>query len=294
MERKFFIVSNSFSGTGKAQKSLSKLKKRLDEEGFYYTVFLTPQSDQLDEFIEENIFSDSTDVVVIGGDGTLNAALNGIKSLDVTLGIISAGTGNDFVKTIDIGETLEEQIETIISGKPKTIDIGECNGRRFINGVGIGFDGQMVHDNIYKKSVLTGHAKYYALALKILGSYKSRPFKFIIDGQKIEERLIIMAIHNGTTFGGGFKLNPEGIINDGLFNVCTVGRIPGWKRFLKIGKLSFGTHGSMKEVKFYTAKNISVEPCPKTLNSHIDGEFFGEPPFEIRILPGLCKVRTRS
>ena len=294
MVRKFFIVSNSFSGTGKAQKALTKLIKRLDQEGFYYALFLTPQSEQLDEFIKENIFSDSTDVIVIGGDGTLNATLNAIKGLDVTLGIIPTGTGNDFVKTVNIGKSVDEQIETIVSAKPKTIDIGECNGRRFINGVGIGFDGQLVYDNIYKKSILTGHAKYYSLVFKILGTYKSRFFKIKIDDQEIEERLILMAVHNGTTFGGGFKLNPDGIIDDGLLNICTIGRIPGWKRFLNIGKLSFGKHDSLKCVKFYTGRKITIGPCDKTLLAHIDGEYLGEPPFEINILPSSCRVLVRS
>ncbi len=294
MDRKIFIVANSFSGTGKSPKALAKLKKRLKQEGIEHYAFLTPQSEELDEFIEENLIDDATDVVVIGGDGTLNATINAVKNINPTLGIIPTGTGNDFVKTINIGKTIDEQIDTIVSGKKKTIDMGDCSSRRFLNGVGIGFDGQLVYDNIYTSSLLTGHAKYYSLVFKILGTYKSRKFKFTIDGKPFDEQLILMAVHNGTTFGGGFKLNPEGKIDDGVLNICTIGRIPGWKRFLNIGKLSFGKHGSMKEVKFYIGKKITIEPCDQTLHAHIDGEYLGEPPFEISLLPQACNIWVRS
>lgn len=272
---------------------MARLKERLDKESYYYALFLTPQSENLAEFIEENLFEDATDMVVIGGDGTINTCVNVIFDQDITLNIIPTGTGNDFVKTINIGDNLDEYIETIISGKEHTIDIGDCNGRKFINGVGIGFDGQIVHDNIYAKSILTGHAKYYSLVLKILGSYQSRIFNFAIDGVEFEDKLILMAIHNGTTFGGGFKLNPSGIIDDGMLNICTIGKIPGWKRFLNVGKLSFGKHGSLKEVKFYTGKNITISGTYQLLHSHIDGEYLGVPPFKIKVLPKAIKLRVK-
>lgn len=137
MNRNFFIVANPFSGTGKAQNALMQLKKRLGEEYFYYEVFITPISKNLSVFIEDNLPKDTTDVIAIGGDGTLNAVLNAVHDKkNIVFNIIPVGIGNDFVKTINIGNTLAQQIETIISGKEKIIDIGDCNGRKFINGVG--------------------------------------------------------------------------------------------------------------------------------------------------------------
>jgi len=272
---------------------LSELTKQLDKEGLSHTLFLSPKSESLHESIEKSLPADTTDLVAIGGDGTINACLNIIYDKNIALGIIPTGTGNDFIKTIDIGSDLESHIETIVNGKARRIDIGDCNGRKFINGVGIGFDGQIVYDNIYSKSLLTGHAKYYSHVLRILGSYRSRLFIFEIDEKPIEEQLIIMAIHNGTTFGGGFKLNPDGIIDDGFLNICTIGRIPGWKRFFKIGKLSFGQHGSMKEVKFYKGKRVTIASNPKSLKAHIDGEYLGEPPFQIKIIPDAIGILVR-
>lgn len=294
MERKFFVVLNPYSGKGKSQVIWKLLKKRLDDLGFYHALFLTPQSENLHEFIEENLFTDTTDVVVIGGDGTINATLQVIYDKEVVLHVLPAGTGNDFAKTVDIGHGPHEQIETIINGKVRLIDIGDCNGRKFINGVGVGFDGQVVFDNANKKSLLTGHAKYYSHVLRILGSYRSRPVTIELDDQKIMGRFLIVAIHNGTTFGGGFKLNPSSRIDDGYLNICAISRMPAWKRFLNIPKLSFGKHGTLREVKFYQAERIKIHRCQKSFKAHMDGEYFGEPPFEIRVIPSALRVRVRN
>ncbi|UXP33711.1 diacylglycerol kinase family lipid kinase [Reichenbachiella agarivorans] len=292
MNRKFFIVANPYSGKGKAQAALSMLKKRLDKENFYYAIFITPKSEILDEFIEENLFTDTTDVVVIGGDGTINATLNALRGKDMVLSFIPVGTGNDFIKTIQIGNDLSEQIHTIIHGGERTIDIGICNNRKFINGVGVGFDGQIVHDDLRSKSIFSGHLKYLLLVLKILGSYRSRKFVYYMDGQRLEMNLILMAVHNGTTFGGGFKLNPDSKIDDGLLNICTVGRISYFRRFFNVGKFSFGTHGRLPEVNFYQVKHIRIE-TNDALMAHIDGEFFGHPPFEITVAEKAQRIRVK-
>ncbi|MBU2914917.1 diacylglycerol/lipid kinase family protein [Reichenbachiella agariperforans] len=293
MDRKFFIVANPYSGEGKAQAALMRLKKRLDQLDFYYAVFITPQSEILDEFIEENLFTDTTDLVVIGGDGTINASLNAIRKYPMVMSFIPVGTGNDFVKTIDIGSDLDEQIETIIHGRERLIDVGICNKRKFINGIGIGFDGQMVYENLHTTSIFSGHLKFYMHVLKILWTYRSKYYVVNMDGQRLEMKLILMAVQNGTTFGGGFKLNPDAKIDDGLLNICTIGRMTSFRRFLNIGRLNFGKHGKLPEVNFFQAKELRVEPNDMLL-AHLDGEYIGSPPFNISISEKFLRIRVKS
>ncbi|MCV9388582.1 diacylglycerol/lipid kinase family protein [Reichenbachiella ulvae] len=292
MERKFFIVANPYSGQGRAQYALMRLKKKLDQEGYYYAVFLTPQSEILDEFIEENLFTDSTDVVAIGGDGTINACINAIKDKDMVLSFIPVGTGNDFVKTIDIGTDLDEHIDTLIYGKEKLVDVGICNNRRFINGLGVGFDGQIIYEDQNSTSMFNGYWRYLMRVLKILGSYKSKNYIFNMDGQKLEMNLLTMAIHNGTTFGGSFKLNPNSKNDDGLLDVCIIGRMSPVRRYLQLYKANFGSHGSLPEVNFFQTKELKIEANDQ-LRAHLDGEYFGHPPFEISILEKAQKVRVK-
>lgn len=293
MSRKFFIVANPYSGQGRALPMLKKLKIRLTAESFEYSTFITPRGENLYEFIEENLPEETTDVVVIGGDGTINATLNAIYDKGLVMGFIPVGSANDFVKMIDIGSGINDYIETIVSGSEKIIDIGDCNGRKFINGVGLGFDGQIIHNIIKGKSIFTGYAKYYYYVLKIIWTYRSRNFQFEMDGQKLKMNLITMAIHNGTTFGGSFKLNPKSKIDDGLLNVCTIGRMSGLRRFLNLNKLIKGTHGSVDEVTFYETESLKIGEND-LLISQIDGELLGPPPLTISIVKSAQKIKVRS
>ena len=232
-----------------------------------------------------------TDLIIIGGDGTINEAINGLQ-YDIPVGIIPAGTGDDFVKMVDLGKTLDLQIHHALHGPVRKIDLGVCNERKFINGIGIGFDGQIVEDMIAKRvPLLKGHTAYYYHVLRILGGYREKSFAYQLDDEAHAKELILLTIGNGSTFGGGFKLMPNAKIDDGLLEVCEIGKLSGVRRFLNIHKLSNGSHDSLSMVTLSQARRVQVAENP-LLFGHIDGERLGNPPFDIRVLPQALQLRT--
>jgi len=290
MSRKIFIIWNPFAG-GKAVKICKRLSEALNEKDMDYQVFDTNESKSATKTIGGFLDQSFTDLIIIGGDGTINESVNGLN-YDIPVSILPAGTGDDFIKNVSIGQSLDEQIETAVSGQIKRIDLGQCNHRKFVNGVGIGFDGQIVEDMAAKRvPLLSGHAAYYYHVLRILGGYRERRFDYQIDGQAFQKDLILLTIGNGTTFGGGFKLMPEAKVDDGFLEVCEIGKVSGLRRFLNIHKLSNGTHGSLKEINFHKAKGVKVE-ANDLLFAHIDGERMGQPPFEIKILKEKLQLRV--
>lgn len=292
MARKIFIVANEAAGGKKAKRLVLELKSFLEAADLSHEIHDTAETKSATTTVEK--LDDSfTDLIIVGGDGTINEAINGLRH-DIPVSIIPAGTGNDFIKNMNLGRGRAEYIETAIHGEIKRIDLGECNGRKFANGVGIGFDGQIVEDMFAKRvPILTGHAAYYYHVLRILGGYKEKEFNFKIDGKVKKQDLILLTIGNGTTFGGGFKLMPNAEIDDNLLEVCTIGKLAPLRRFLNISKLSNGTHGKMDMVDFYQAREIFVDENP-LLFAHIDGERMGQPPFDIKVLPGALKIRVAS
>jgi YegS/Rv2252/BmrU family lipid kinase len=290
MSRKIFVIWNPFAG-GKALKICKALSDVLNQKEIDYQVFDTNESKSATKTVSEFLDESFTDLIIIGGDGTINESVNGLK-YDIPVSILPAGTGDDFIKNLSIGKTLDEQIGTAINGEIKLIDLGQCNDRKFVNGVGIGFDGQIVEDMASKRvPLLKGHVAYYYHVLRILGGYRERLFNYQIDDQAYEKDLILLTVGNGTTFGGGFRLMPEAKIDDGLLEVCEIGKVSGLRRFLNINKLSGGTHGSLKEVNFYKSKRVFIDKN-SMLYAHIDGERMGQPPFEIRILPKALRLRV--
>ncbi|WP_436514595.1 diacylglycerol/lipid kinase family protein [Ekhidna sp. To15] len=289
-ERKIFIIWNPFSG-GDSEALSKKLASTLREQQIVHEVFDTIESMSATRTVMEHLDSSFTDLIIIGGDGTINESINGLK-YDIPVGIVPAGTGDDFIKNVSVGKSVEDRIQTAVNGNIVRIDLGQCNDRKFVNGVGIGFDGQIVEDMTSKRvGFLTGHAAYYYHVLRILGGYKERSFKYFVDGKSMEKELILLSIGNGTTFGGGFKLMPKAKVNDGLLDVCEIGKLSPLRRFLNIGKLSNGTHGNLKEVSFHQVKEVSVD-AHDMLFAHIDGEQIGKPPFQIKVLQEAMQLRV--
>lgn len=293
MNRKFFILANPASGRQKTHRSLQVIKDFLEGHDGEVEIHLT-EKDRTGKTIISNLLDDSfTDLLIIGGDGTINEAVNGMK-YDIPVSFYPGGTGNDFVKNLDIGESSDKNLEVAWNGKIHRIDAGICNDRIFLNGVGIGFDGQIVEEMQHRHvPLLSGHAKYYYHVLSILAFYKEREFSLSIDGTHSEKDLILLTVGNGTTFGGGFKLTPQARIDDGKFQVCTVAKISALRRFLNIIRLKNGSHDRLPEVELMDCQSISIGEN-EMLNCHIDGEPFGNPPFNIRILPGHLRIRANA
>ncbi len=270
------------------QKLVSVLKGHKLEHEIFYT-----ERDKNGTVILEQHFNENfTDLIILGGDGTLNEAVNGLK-YDTPISIIPTGSGNDYVKCLNLGQSLEDQIETALFGQVMRVDLGLCNGRKFLNGVGVGFDGQIVADMVREKTMIKGPAKYYYHVLKILASYAPKSFSFTDDHGTHKKKLILLCIAKGTTFGGSFKLNPEAKLADGFLHVCEVGELHPIKRFLSIPALSKGKHGRLKEVRFFKTNSLIIENQTE-LNAHIDGEYFGNPPFKFSVMEKALQVRVKA
>ncbi len=293
MKRQFFVVANPASGNSKRlDHILNELVDFFTNKRFKYEVFLTQKSRNAWKTVEKNFDASFTDLVIIGGDGTINEAINGLNH-DVPVSIIPNGTGNDYIKMLNLGDSLREQLHILDKGKIISVDVGVCNGRKFLNGVGVGFDGQIVADMLGKKSILKGPAKYYYHVLSILATYKSRLFSYQVNDEKRSNDLILLCISKGSTFGGSFVLAPNAKLDDGKLHVCEIGKISGIKRFLNIHRLQGGTHAALKAVSLYTCDTLTIE-ANLQLQSHIDGEAFGQPPFEFGLVKAGLKVKVKG
>jgi len=277
--KNFLILTNP---NKKIEKVTNRVRSSLKELRLPFAVCNNLENQSLETF---------TGLIIIGGDGTLNYVINHLSNFDLPIGIIPAGSGNDYVKSLSIGRTLEEQIETAINGQIKEVDIGQCNDHLFLNGFGLGFDGQIAKEFEENRTILRGHAAYYYHVIRILANYQPRPLKFSIDGQSFQEKILLLTIAKGTTFGGGFKLTPHANLDDGQFGIGIIRDLKPLKRFLNVHRLKDGSHDQFDEVDFVKGKQIKIEAQPD-MTAHIDGELIGNPPFEIRVLPKKLKIRS--
>ncbi len=280
---KYTFVLNPKAGKGRAAKLHNRLAELIHDSGIDGSIFLT---EYIGHAIEIARSADSEYVCAIGGDGTINECVNGIMGSPKVLGILPAGSGNDLIKSLSIPKELETAFNVLLSGRVRSIDIGEvlCDGqgRHFINGVGIGFDAAVANRT---KSIrhLTGTLLYLVAVLQTLGSYKSPKFTIRLDSLELCSHNLLIAIGNGRCAGGGFYLTPDALIDDGLLDVCMIREIPIRKILTIMPKVMKGTHTNDQNVSMHRVEGLTIH-ADRPFYVHADGEIVGE---------GVRSVNTR-
>jgi diacylglycerol kinase family enzyme len=141
-----------------------------------------------------------------------------------------------------------------------------------------------------KSKKFHGYVSYLSEVLRILLTYQEKRITALINGTGINQEVLLMTVTKGTTFGGGFMINPYAKNNDGLLDVCVVGKIPNLIRLNYVLKMKKGGHRNLKNISFYKSEEVRIEENP-LLIAHMDGEVIGEPPFFIKILPRKIQFR---
>lgn len=291
-----FIV-NKASGNGRALKIWHQIEKKLQEKNVYYCVRLTEKQKHATLLVQELINKEKvTAIVAVGGDGTIHEVINGLAGTNIPLGIIPAGSGNDFSRGLGIPLKHDKALERILNGKPKIIDIGLVNSTYFCTVAGIGFDGEVAHAtnvSIYKKLlnfVRLGQISYIISAINVLFHFKPMDISLMIDKKLYKiPKVWLIAAANSPFYGGGIAICPKAESNDGLFDICIVQGMSKWE-FLRIFPLAFkGNHTSSPFIKIIKGKDLEIY-SPTPLMIHGDGEIIGQTPARIRIEPRALYV----
>ena len=290
--RSFLIVYNPTAGNKRSSSILKRIETFYKDHDIPYFIYKTSINEfshcGISQLITDEKF---TDILSVGGDGTLNTVVNENINHQLPVSVVPIGTGNDFSKNLNIGKDLIAQLNTSINGKIKWIDVGLCNDRYFLNGMGIGFDGRIAH-LLKKRSFFQGSLAYLLTVFLNLANYKELPLTFSLDKRKFERRIFLLTIGNGTTFGGGFKVTPSALLDDGYLDICLIEKIPPFRRFIKLIQLRTGNHHKLREVTFFKSKEIEIKSA--TVFTHMDGEPLNHPPYMISILPKKIPVRTNQ
>lgn len=273
------ILANPKAGKGRATKVLTeviKLAQNID-----HTVYITKWPAG---------FSGYSDVFLIGGDGTLNYFINLYPDISLPVTLFKGGSGNDFAWKLYGNISIKQQFYNAINSSPKSIDAGICNGRMFLNGVGIGFDGAIVKSMGSKKFISAGFLAYLFSVIKHLFFYREERIKIESENFLQHDRLFMITVANGSRYGGGFMVSPESKIDDGMLNIVTIKKIAPFKRMLYLPSMSKGTHLKAKFTSAGLGRCVTIS-SQRNVSAHCDGEFFEDSDFDIKILPGKYLFR---
>lgn len=270
------ILSNQLAGAGQSLILAQKISVELSAKQIPHSLFKDIWPDNFNEF---------TDVWIVGGDGTLNYFVNHYPDIKLPLVIFNGGTGNDFHWLLYGKISFEEQMHLALSAEPKPIDLGRCNEKFFINGVGVGFEGEVAKSLTGKKKK-AGKSSFMAMILRKIFSYRSTSYRIKVDEKLFPEKKYLMIdISNGSRAGGGFHIAPEAKADDGLFDVVLIDALHSLKRLRWLPIIEKGKHLNLSFIHHSRAKNIIIE-SKRVIHYHLDGEYYSSDKLGIEILPG--------
>lgn len=276
---KFCIILNPHADRGHAASVWPMVRHLFDTAGVQWEMQETQAPDHATALAEQAVQAGWPAIVVIGGDGTVNEVVNGLLRASggrptVPIGIVPAGSGNDFVKLLGIPvNDVKTAVDKILHGSIRRVDVGRVDSRYFINGVGWGFDG-MVAIEAANITQLRGFLLYGWALLKALRQYRAAPVTLSIDGRPVSDNVVMVAMTNGACHGGGFWICPHAKLDDGHLDICVakdMSMLPLLKLILQVTR---GAHTNHPDVWFETGTLVELHsnaPMP----AHMDGEILG-------------------
>ncbi len=287
---KIAFVINPEAGKGNTKAVWNRLKERVKSKVKEKIIeIFSEYPGHIIEIVRSLLKEGIRRIVVVGGDGSLNEAINGAYGKKAEIGIIPTGSGNDFVKMLGFKKVgIKEYI-----GTEKTIEVDGVlvnNHRFFINIFGIGFEARVAKK--MRESKFKGDLAYLDAVFKTLKEFKPVHMRINIDGYVIDTEPVIASAGNGRFHGGMFVLTPFAELNDGLIDFCIVKKLSKPKFLFYIPKAVKGTHYRIKRyVKILKGRFIKIL-CSEPLYYEMDGEVSENPEkeFVLKIFPKAFKI----
>lgn len=277
MDRKIVYLVNPISGTSKKEGIKKLIEKETTAKGIPFEIMHTNAGGHY-QLLHEKIRAEHfTDVVIIGGDGTVNQVTQALHDLPVQFGVIPVGSGNGLALAARIPTKPELALALIFEGKSKMIDAFLVNDHYSCMLSGIGFDAQVAHDFASKAS--RGLLTYTQQS--IINYFRATPYQFEIKLENFSffSDAFFISIANSNQFGNNFKIAPQASLNDGLLDIVIVQKMNKAKLPFAILRQIRGNNKLQQLVEDMTKKNILYFQTPqitirnlKLAPLHIDGE----------------------
>ena len=287
------ILANPYAGRGRTRTFWEQFGPELEALGFTTTFKWTEKPVEGVE-LARSLARNHDILCVIGGDGTVHEAVNGLMPNPIPLVVVPSGSGNDFSKLFPCPRTPQELIETIETGYGARLDVLTTGVRYCINSIGLGFEALVTckSRNIQR---LSGVPLYLTAVFKALMSYDTPDLTIELPGgERITGPQLLVSVGNGVCAGGGFYLTPNARPDDGQLELCIVEPLSRRGILRLLPKALNGSHTGKPEVVMRTAPAVKISSTVP-YHLHIDGEYLGEKRWELPIsileksLPVLCR-----
>ncbi len=277
MNRNFIYFINPISGTKNKDVLLKLIDDRTRKQNIPYQVLHTNASGDYFFLLEKISKEKITDIIICGGDGTINQVAAALMNIDVNIGIIPMGSGNGLALAAGISRKAGKALDIIFKGKAAYIDGFYINSSFSCMLCGLGFDAQVAHD--FAKHPSRGLSTYIKLSIKNFLSAKTYPFVIEANNTDIRANAFFISIANSNQFGNNFTIAPKASISDGLLDIVIVNKMSKIKlvytllKQIRLGQVQQTSGKKFREAGIqYFQTNALVIKNPSSAPFHIDGD----------------------
>ena len=309
-----FAVVNPRSGGGRTGREWPAIVRGLEDIYPDLRTALTTRRGEAASLVRAALLQGHREIIAVGGDGTINEAVNGLFDAsagpiapDAVFGFVTSGTGGDFRKCFGIAAGHAAAIARLKESTPRPVDIGRVTCvtagggtavRHFINIASVGLSGMIV-DSVNRARIAKLFGGQFAFAFHsavAMLTYRDRKVRLRVDGSYDEIASIsTLAIANGQYFGGGMRVAPHAIPDDGLFDVIIMGGVPKRQALAGMKLIYTGEHLNDPSVRALRGKTVMAAPVAETggrpVLIEVDGENAGQLPATFEILPRALNLR---
>ena len=306
MEKSMVIV-NPVSANGRTGRNWPRIAEELKKAGLKFDFQITSKTKEATHIARDTLEKGCRTIIAVGGDGTLNEVLNGFfepengdpVNPEARLGLISSGTGRDFIKTINYSEDIKRACRTLARNRTRTIDIGHVRyqspeGKKdssfYINVAGMGMDGETVDRVNRTTKVFGGKISFLWGTIVTLVQYRNRELTLEIDGTiRYHGEATMVAVANGQYIGGGMHIAPEARLDSGHFDIIIVDGMTKTEIMANLHQIYRGTHLSYPKVYLMRGKHVRASSNQRVF-LNVDGEQPGVLNAEFKLLPQKLKL----
>lgn len=287
--RPLALILNPAASGGASEGVLVRAESALRRHGAPYRVVRSKSPGHLAESARAAGGSGELPVAV-GGDGTLACMVRAMRGLDVTIGLIPAGRGNDFARVTGVPTDPEAAVEVLLRGEDREFDLGEANGEIFLGIASFGFDSE-ANRIANEARLFKGSLVYVYAALRALLGWV--PARFTVSRPSAEERSFTgwsVAIANSKAYGGGMFIAPDADLQDGLLDVVTIAGTRKLRFASALPKLFKGTHVEDRDIDVVRTDRVTVS-ADRAFDVYADGDLLTSLPVEARVLRSALTMR---
>ncbi|MGH7487479.1 MAG: diacylglycerol/lipid kinase family protein [Thermoanaerobaculia bacterium] len=280
------FIYNPAAGRGRATKHHAEAERALRALGADVDAHASSSPADLTRAAADASRADYERVVVCGGDGTLNLAVREFDLAHGTLALIPQGSGNDFAKVLGLPRDARAAAELAIRGTPREVDVAVANGIRYLGVAGLGFDSEVASYANENVKLLRGSLVYLYAILRVLPRFT--PHRVMIDDTRDEE-IMFATVGNSRQYGGGIRIVPDAVIDDGQLDLCIVHRTSRFQLLKTLPKAYTGAHVKSPFVEIGRGTSYAFA-SERPMDVYADGERITTTPVQFSLASERLRI----